>query len=112
MQYKKAQPWHFECIQELCGYAKINKGEHMELSQSILKGKWTEIKGEVQKAWGKLTHDELEQTKGDLTAIQGLIEQKYGQKKEDYKQQLNGIISRFSEESKKTAESVKKSLKS
>lgn len=83
----------------------------MEVNQNILKGKWTEIKGEVQKAWGKLTNDELEQTKGDLTAIKGLIQQKYGRTQEDYSQKLSGIFDRFSAERDQAAESVKESLK-
>ncbi|MBY0453068.1 MAG: CsbD family protein [Bdellovibrionaceae bacterium] len=84
----------------------------MEVNQNILKGKWTEIKGEVQKAWGKLTNDELEQTKGDLTAIKGLIQQKYGKTQEDFSEKLTGIVDRFSKDREKTAESVKESLKS
>lgn len=84
----------------------------MEVNQNILKGKWTEIKGEVQKAWGKLTNDELEQTKGDLTAIKGLIQQKYGKTQDDYQEKLTGIVDLFTTEREKTAESVKKSLKS
>ena len=84
----------------------------MELNQNILKGKWTEIKGEVQKAWGKLTNDELEQTKGDLTAIKGLIQQKYGKTQDDYQTKLTDIVSRFSSERDKTSDAAKQSLKS
>ena len=41
----------------------------MAINENTIKGKWLEIKGDVRKAWGKLTDDELEQTKGDMTAI-------------------------------------------
>lgn len=37
----------------------------MEFNEQSIKGKWLEIRGELQKAWGKLTNDELDQTKGD-----------------------------------------------
>lgn len=84
----------------------------MELNQNVLKGKWTEIKGEVQKAWGKLTNDELEQTKGDLTAIKGLIQQKYGKTQDDYQAKLTDIVGRFSEKAEKATEAVKQNLKS
>ena len=49
----------------------------MNLNENTIKGKWLEIKGDIQKAWGKLTDDELEKTKGDMKAIGGLIQQKY-----------------------------------
>lgn len=61
------------------------------------KGKWTEFKGEVRKAWGNLTGDELEQTKGDLTAIKGLIQQKYGESQTDIHQRLAEIADRYVE---------------
>lgn len=72
------------------------------MEQKIVKGKWDEIKGEVRKAWGRLTEDELEKTKGDLKAVKGLIEQKYGQKKEDLETRLDDIFNRFSKNDAKT----------
>lgn len=65
------------------------------MNQDIIKGKWTEIKGEIRKAWGNVTGDELEQTKGDLTSISGIIQQRYGAKKEEVSEKLNSIVSRF-----------------
>lgn len=81
------------------------------MNSDMVKGKWTEIKGEVQKAWGKLTSDELETTKGDLTAISGLIQQKYGQSKEKYSDQLNQIFSKFSDKKDQIADATKEQLR-
>jgi uncharacterized protein YjbJ (UPF0337 family) len=50
----------------------------MTLNENIVKGKWLEIKGDIQKAWGDLTNDELEKTQGDMKAFSGLIKKKYG----------------------------------
>jgi uncharacterized protein YjbJ (UPF0337 family) len=83
----------------------------MEINKNIAKGKWNEIKGEVQKAWGQLTNDELEQTKGDAKAIGGLIQQKYGQKQEDYHQKLSDILAKFDNSKEEAVASVKESLK-
>lgn len=84
----------------------------MELNQNILKGKWSEIKGEVQKAWGKITDDELEQTKGDLKAIQGLVQQKYGRGQEDFNRKLSDIVNRIDQRRDDAFESVKNNLRS
>lgn len=83
----------------------------MEFNKESMKGKWREIKGEVQKAWGRLTDDELEATKGDFNSIGGLIQQKYGNKKEEVEGQLGRIYDRFKQIKDETAEDVKSSLR-
>ncbi len=65
------------------------------MNESVFKGKWKEFKGEVQSQWGKLTADDLEQTKGNVKAIIGLIEQKYGEKKEEVLTKVNALAKRF-----------------
>lgn len=84
----------------------------MEMNKNAIEGKWTEIKGEMMKAWGKLTSDELEKTKGDVKAIKGLIQQKYGETQTDYQQKLANIFERFSEKKDKVVENIKEKLKS
>lgn len=83
----------------------------MRINEDVLKGKWREIKGEVQKAWGKLTNDELEQTKGDLKAIGGLVQQKYGEDKEVFQERMAGIVDRFHDRKDETMEEIKTDLK-
>ncbi len=83
----------------------------MSVNENTVNGKWLEIKGEVQKAWGQLTDDELTQTKGDMTAIGGLIQQKYGNEKETYSEKLKNIFRRFETQKDSAVESVKDSLK-
>ncbi|MBC7690191.1 MAG: CsbD family protein [Methylotenera sp.] len=68
------------------------------MNENIIKGKWTEIKGEIQKAWGNLSHDEIEKNKANLTSIAGLIQQKYGTAQEEVKTRLHEIVARFSDE--------------
>ncbi len=81
------------------------------INPNIAKGKWREIRGEVQKTWGKLTDDELDKTKGNVKAISGLIQQKYGKTQDEYSNKLTGIIDRFKEAKDDTMESVKKKIK-
>lgn len=78
------------------------------MNESIVQGKWKEIKGEIQKMWGKLTSDELEQTKGNVTAIGGLIQQKYGVKKEEYSDKLDSLVSSFSRNSAEAKENAQR----
>lgn len=81
-------------------------------NQDTIKGKWQEIKGEVHKAWGKLTDDEIEKTKGDAMAISGLVQQKYGLAKEDFNKKFAEIVNRFEEKKDKASESAKDKLAS
>lgn len=77
------------------------------LNEDILKGKWKEIKGEIRNQWGKLTSDEVEQTKGNLSAITGLIQQKYGMKKEEVSDRLHEFMNRFEVSKDRGAEEFK-----
>ena len=82
------------------------------MNEDKIKGKWLELKGEIQKAWGRLTDDELEQTKGDLKSVEGLIQQKYGDSKETYSQQLNDLRTRIEDKKDSAVSKLKSSLKS
>ena len=78
------------------------------MNEQFIKGKWKEMKGEIQKQWGRLTNDELEETKGDMTAVSGLIQQKYGQKKDEVSKRLSDLTDQYVH---RPVENLKKSLK-
>lgn len=61
-------------------------------NENMISGKWREIKGEVQKSWGKLTDDELEKTKGDMKQVSGLIQQRYGAAQQGFEEKLTKIF--------------------
>ncbi len=95
----------------------------MTINEEIIKGKWLEIKGEIQKTWGKLTADEIEQTKGDMKSIAGLVMQKYGAETGKFQEGFSKIMTTFQDkkneivenlqDKKETAiEDIKTSLKS
>lgn len=67
----------------------------MTINEETIKGKWLEIKGEIQKTWGKLTEDEIEQTKGDMNTIAGLVLQKYGEDAGKFKESFSKIVASF-----------------
>lgn len=84
----------------------------MNLNENTVEGKWREIKGDIQKTWGKLTNDELDKTKGDIKAISGLIQQKYGDAQSTFADKLSNILHRLDEKKEKAVEEMKKILKS
>jgi uncharacterized protein YjbJ (UPF0337 family) len=74
---------------------KKTKGVFMTFNEDTIKGKWLEIKGEVQKTWGKLTNDEIMQTKGDVKALAGLVQQRYGEGKDIFDKKFSQIVNRY-----------------
>jgi uncharacterized protein YjbJ (UPF0337 family) len=81
------------------------------MNENKVEGKWLEIKGEVQKAWGKLTNDELEKTKGDIKAIGGLIQQRYGESQKNYSEKLSGIFNKFESKKDQVMDKEKKTMR-
>ena len=59
------------------------------MNSYIIKGKWTQLKGSVQKQWGKLTDDEVDQIEGDAVKLSGLLQERYGQSKEEAEQSID-----------------------
>jgi len=64
------------------------------MNEDILKGKWSEMKGEAKKKWGKLTDDDLMVISGEKEKLVGVLQTKYGYAKEkaeeEYKSFLDG----------------------
>ena len=53
------------------------------MNRDIMQGKWTEFRGKVQKQWGKLTDDDVDQIRGDAEILAGKIQERYGRNKEE-----------------------------
>ncbi len=84
----------------------------MTMNENTTSGKWLEIKGNIQKTWGKITDNELEQTKGDLKSISGLIQQRYGEAQDSYSKKLSEIMKDFKMKKDETVDAMKDSIKS
>ena len=54
----------------------------------MIEGNWKELSGKVRHEWGKLTHNDVEQIKGDLEVLAGKIEERYGTTKAEAKKQI------------------------
>lgn len=54
-----------------------------------LKGKWNQVKGNVQKQWGKLTDDDLDVIKGDTEILVGKLQERYDISEVEAREQVN-----------------------
>jgi uncharacterized protein YjbJ (UPF0337 family) len=58
-----------------------SEGRHQ--MENLFAGKWSEIKGEVMKAWSSISHEELELTGGSLQSVVTLLQDKFGMAREE-----------------------------
>jgi uncharacterized protein YjbJ (UPF0337 family) len=57
--------------------------------EDMLKGRWKQMKGEIQKQWGKLTDDELAEMEGNKDKLIGKIQEKYGYTREQARMEVD-----------------------
>ncbi len=53
-----------------------------------IQGNWKQLSGSVRHEWGKLTHNDVEQIKGDIEVLAGKIEERYGTTKAEARKQI------------------------
>ncbi len=64
------------------------------MNKDVYEGKWEQVKGEVQKRWGKLTNDDLDVIKGSTKIMTGKIQERYGMTKEDAEKEVDDFNSK------------------
>lgn len=52
------------------------------MDNNVFKGKWTQMKGEAKKQWGKLTDDDLDVIDGEKDKLIGKLQERYGHTRE------------------------------
>jgi uncharacterized protein YjbJ (UPF0337 family) len=62
------------------------------MSDDIFKGKWKQLRGQIQQQWGKLTNDDLDRLQGTQTEFEGLLQERYGYTKERARQEVNNLL--------------------
>jgi uncharacterized protein YjbJ (UPF0337 family) len=58
------------------------------MDQNVLQGKWKQLKGEVQKQWGKLTDDDMDRINGNYQQLVGRVQERYGLAREKAESQV------------------------
>jgi uncharacterized protein YjbJ (UPF0337 family) len=62
------------------------------MNADIFKGKWKQLRGQIQQKWGDLTDDDLERIQGGQTEFEGLLQERYGYTKERAKQEVDNFF--------------------
>jgi len=62
--------------------------------QDRIQGNWKQLSGGVRHEWGKLTHNDVEQIKGDVEMLAGKIEERYGVTKAEARRQIAQWVSK------------------
>jgi uncharacterized protein YjbJ (UPF0337 family) len=68
------------------------------MNQDVLKGKWTQLKGEVRTQWGKLTNDDVDQIEGNTEKLLGKLQERYGYARERAQEEYDRFVKRYSSE--------------
>jgi len=64
------------------------------MNNDVLQGKWTQLKGEVRRQWGKLTDDDLTQIEGSSEKLIGKLQERYGYAREQAEREYNAWMRR------------------
>jgi uncharacterized protein YjbJ (UPF0337 family) len=62
------------------------------MNDDIFKGKWKQLRGQIQQKWGDLTNDDLDRMQGTQTEFEGLLQERYGYTKERAKQEVDNLL--------------------
>ena len=61
------------------------------MNKDIMEGKWEQAKGHIQRKWGDLTNDELDQVQGNSQILAGKLQEKYGYSKEKAEEEIDAF---------------------
>jgi len=59
------------------------------MNTDILKGQWTQLKGQVREQWGKLTNDDIDEVQGRSEQLVGKIQERYGVARDEAQRQVD-----------------------
>ena len=64
------------------------------MNRDILEGKWSQLRGEVKRKWGRLTDDELDEMEGNADKLVGRLQEEYGYSREQAERELTELSRR------------------
>jgi uncharacterized protein YjbJ (UPF0337 family) len=73
------------------------------MNTDILKGKWTQIKGDIRSKWGKLTDNDLMEIQGDTETMLGKLQERYGYKRDQAEKELQEFLNPPSGKARRSA---------
>jgi uncharacterized protein YjbJ (UPF0337 family) len=60
-----------------------------KMNSDILEGKWKQLKGKAQQAWGDLTNDDLDKINGNREELVGKVQERYGYARERAEEEVD-----------------------
>jgi uncharacterized protein YjbJ (UPF0337 family)/vacuolar-type H+-ATPase subunit H len=70
-----------------------DKSTSPQMNKDMLKGNWTQMKGEVKRKWGQITDDEMTRIEGDYEKLVGTLQSRYGYARGRAEQEVNEFMS-------------------
>lgn len=58
------------------------------MNKDIIQGKWSQVKGDIQKKWGEITDDDLDKIEGNREKLLGKIQETYGRTRDVAEKEL------------------------
>ncbi len=58
------------------------------MNNDIFSGNWKKLKGEIQKQWGQLTNDRIDEIEGNREKLLGTLQEDYGIAREEAEEQI------------------------
>lgn len=62
------------------------------MNWDIIKGNWSQLKGDIRAKWGNLTDDDLDRAEGEREKLVGLVQEKYGMAKSEAEAEVDGFV--------------------
>jgi uncharacterized protein YjbJ (UPF0337 family) len=62
------------------------------MNKDILAGKWKQLRGQIQRRWGDLTDDEMDEIAGQRDIMLGKLQEKYGYSREEAENELDDFL--------------------
>lgn len=78
------------------------------MNEHVFKGKWKEMKGDIQRTWGKLTNDDIDRAQGNLKVLYGSVQQKYGSKYSEFENKMEELFKGIEKKIDKVAKDIRK----
>lgn len=72
------------------------------MDKQILKGKWTQLKGEAKLKWQKFTDDDLDKIGGEYDKLVGKLQEKYGYAKDRIEKEIDELQEEWQSKQKQT----------
>jgi uncharacterized protein YjbJ (UPF0337 family) len=61
----------------------------LKMNNNRIDGAWEQIKGHVQKTWGKLTDNDLDEIEGNRKLLAGKVKERYGMAEDEVDKQVH-----------------------